>query len=477
MRQISGSDAFFLYADKPGRHQHVSTIYLYDPSTAPGGSVAFQTILDHVRDRIGTSRIFRQRLVEVPLDLDYPYWIHDARFDLEFHVRHIALPKPGDWRQFCILASRLHARPVDLRRPVWEMYVIEGLDQVSWLPGGAFAVMVKVHQVAIDDVTGDDFTIALHDLEALPEPEAIKRRWFAEQEPTRAQLLALAWFNNARKLVETGQSLLENLPGIGGRGVDPDDILHLDEEPAPHTRFDVRVTPHRVLAPFPFDIAAAERIQAAVADASLSDIVLTVCSGALRRYLADKGELPDESLYALVPLHELPADQAGVPGHRVRPTRIRLMTDIDDALERLVLIREEMAEAKARKPISAEELSGMQDMLPASAMTFAARPLGARSGPGKRYRENHNTVISIHPGPLKTLYLCGARLVGYTGLAALMDNLGLNHTVTTYDGKVTIAPVCDRQMMPDPAFYYDCLKNAFAELREAAESVTLNQNR
>ena len=471
MRQLSGSDAFFLYSDKPGRHQHISTIYLYDPSTAPGGKVDFLTILEHVRDRIGTSRIFRQRLVDVPLNLDYPYWIHDANFDLEFHVRHIALPQPGDWRQFCILASRLHSRPVDLKRPVWEMYVIEGLDNVAWLPKGAFAVMVKVHQVAIDDVTGDDFTIALHDLHSRPEPEEVKRRWFSEQAPTQAQLLSLAWFNNARKLVETGQSLLEEFAGGGGRRIDPDEVLHLDEDDAPRTRFDEPITPHRVLAPFTLDLAAAEVINAVVADATLSDIVLAVVSGALRRYLADKGELPEESLYALVPLHVHPADQEGVPGHRVRPIRVRLMTDIDDPLERLATIREEMAEAKALKPITAEELSDMQDMLPATAMTFAARTIGAGIGPGKRYRENHNTVISIHPGPIETLYLCGARLVGYTGLAALMDNLGLNHTVTTYDGKVTIAPVCDRQMMPDPAFYYECMRAAFGELYEAARAV------
>ena len=468
MRQLSGSDAFFLYADKPGRHQHISTIYLYDPSTAPGGKVDFLTILEHVRNRISTSRIFRQRLVDVPLNLDYPYWIHDAHFDLEFHVRHIALPQPGDWRQFCILASRLHARPVDMKRPVWEMYVIDGLDNVAWLPKGAFAVMVKVHQVAIDDVTEDDFTIALHDLKATPEPEEVKRRWFSEQEPTAAQLLSLAWFNNARKLVETGQSLLEDFPGIGGRRIDPEDVLHLDDAEAPHTRFDEPVSPHRVLAPFTFGTAAIDVIKSAVPDATLSDIVLTVCSGALRRYLAEKGELPRESLYALVPLHVHPAGQEGVPGHRTRPLRLRLMTDIDDPLERLAMIREEMAEAKALRPITAEELSDLQDMLPATAMTFAARTIGARVGPGKRYRVNHNTVISIHPGPLETLYLCGARLVGYTGLAALMDNLGLNHTVTTYEDKITIAPVCDRQMMPDPAFYYECLRDAFEELHETA---------
>ena len=468
MRQLSGSDAFFLYSDKPGRHQHVSTIYLYDPSTAPGGKVDFQTVLEHMRARIGTSRIFRQRLVHVPLNIDYPYWIYDKHFDLEFHVRHIALPRPGDWRQFCILASRLHARPVDMHRPVWEMYVIDGLDNVSWLPKGSFALMVKVHHIALDDVTEDDFTIALHDLAAVPEPEEVKRRWFSEQEPGSAQLLALAWFNNAIKLLDTGQTLMDRLPAVGGRAVDPDDVLHFDEQSAPKTRFDNRVSPHRVLAPFTFGLDDVALIKAAVPDAGLNDVVLTVVSGALRLYLTDKKELPDESLYALVPLHVHHESDEGVPGHRVRLIRVKLMTDVEEPLERLASIREELAEAKAFKPISAEEMSDMQDALPSAAMTFAARTIGARLGPGKRYRQNHNTVISIHPGPTQTLYLCGARLVGYTAMASLMDNLGLNHTATTYDGKLTIAPVCDRRMMPDPAFYYECLRSSFDTLRSAA---------
>jgi len=470
MRQLSGSDAFFLYSDKPGQHQHISTIYLYDPSTAPGRKVDFLTILEHVRDRIGTSRIFRQRLVDVPLSLDYPYWIHDKHFDLEFHVRHIALPHPGDWRQFCILASRLHARPVDLKRPVWEMYVIEGLDNVAWLPKGSFAVLVKVHQAAIDDVTEDDFTVALHDLAAIPETEETKRRWFSEQEPGSGQLLAMAWFNNAIKLIESGQSLLDRLPIVGSRRVDPDDILHFDDEDAPKTRFDDRISPHRVLAPFTFEIAEMETISKAVPDASLNDVVLAVCSGALRRYLIAKNELPEKSMYALVPLHVHDEGDEGIPGHRVQLIRIRLMTDIDDALERLASLRDEMAHSQALQPISADELMEMQDVLPSTAMVFAAKTISARMGPGKRYRENHNTVISIHPGPTKPLYLCGAQLVGYTGMAALMDNLGLNHTATTYDGKLTIAPVCDRRMMPDPALYFECLRGSFCELRDAAKS-------
>ncbi len=492
MRQLSGSDAFFLYSDKPGRHQHVSTIYLYDPSTAPGGKVDFQTVLEHMRERIGTSRIFRQRLVHVPLNVDYPYWIYDKHFDLEFHLRHIALPRPGDWRQFCILASRLHARPLDMHRPVWEMYVIDGLDNVSWLPRGSFALLVKLHHVALDDVTEDDFTVALHDLAATPEPEAVKRRWFSEQEPGAAQLLALAWFNNAIKMLDTGQTLVDRLPALGGRAVDPDDVLRFDEQPAPKTRFDDSVSPHRVLAPFTFGLDDMAVIKAAVPDASLNHVVLAIVGGALRLYLSDKKALPDESLYALVPLHvhyandhsasnhyasNHHASKDGIPGHRVRLIRIKLMTDLADPLERLASIREEAAEANALKPISAEEMSDMQDALPSVAMTFAARTIAARLGPGKRYRQNHNTVVSIHPGPTQTLYLCGARLVGYTAMAALMDNLGLNHTATTYDGKLTIAPVCDRRMMPDPAFYYECLRSSFEALRSAAEGAVLPTGR
>jgi WS/DGAT/MGAT family acyltransferase len=468
MRQLSGSDAFFLYSDKAGKHQHVSTIYLYDPSTAANGQVDFQTILEHVRERLGTSRIFRQRLVNVPLNLDYPYWIHDAHFDLEFHVRHIALPHPGDWRQFCIMASRLHARPVDLRRPVWEMYVIEGLDNVSFLPRGAFAVLVKVHHVAIDDVTEDDFTVALHDLVAAPEPEEAKRRWFSEKQPGSTQLLGLAWFNNTVKLLETGQALLDKLPFVGSNPTRPEEVLHFDDAPAPRTRFNRNISPHRVWDACFFDLADLEAIAAAVPGAGVTEAVLAICSGALRGYLEEKHELPEQSLYALVPAHVRKSGDAEVPGHRVQLIRVRLTTDRTDPLNRLAAIREEVTEAGALRPISGSEMSELQDVLPATAMTLAARTIAARVGPGKHFRENHNTVVSILPGPAQPLYLCGARLKAYTGMAAIMDNLALSHMVTTYDGTVAIAPVCDRKIMPDPGFYSECLNAAFTELKDAA---------
>ncbi len=137
MKQLSGMDASFLYFETPNAPGHVFSVWIYDQSSAPGGKVTFKGILEHVNSRLHVSRTFRQRLVQVPLGLDHPYWIEDPDFDLEYHVRHIALPRPGDWRQFCIQVARLHSRPLDRSRPLWEMYVIEGLDDIVGLPGAA----------------------------------------------------------------------------------------------------------------------------------------------------------------------------------------------------------------------------------------------------------------------------------------------------------------------------------------------------
>ena len=162
MRQLSGQDASFIYSERPHAPTHITSISVYDPSTAPGGAVTFKGILAHLEARLHLARAFRQKVVRVPLDLDHPYWVEDSEFDLEYHVRHIALPKPGDWRQFCIQAARLHARPLDLSKPLWELYVIEGLDNVEDVPPGAFAFVLKIHHAAVDGKSGVEMITAIH---------------------------------------------------------------------------------------------------------------------------------------------------------------------------------------------------------------------------------------------------------------------------------------------------------------------------
>ena len=144
MQQLSGLDSSFLYLETGTTPMHIGSLSIYDQSTAPGGRVTFKEILEFFEQRLHKARAFRQRIARVPLSLDHPYWIEDPDFDLEFHVRHIALPRPGDWRQLCIQAARLHARPLDMRKPLWEAYVIEGLDNVEGVPKDSFALVLFV---------------------------------------------------------------------------------------------------------------------------------------------------------------------------------------------------------------------------------------------------------------------------------------------------------------------------------------------
>ena len=206
MQQLSGMDSIFLATERLGVPQHIGGVSLYDQSTAPGGKVRFKDILNIFESRAHLSPIFRRRLVEVPLGLDQPYWVEDKEFDPEFHVRHVALPKPGDWRQLCILSARIHSRPLDLARPLWEAYVIEGLDGVAGVPSGSFALLTKVHHSAMDGVTGMQFYGALHDL--TPEPREIKRppAKLLETSPSTPELLTRAYFNNLFKTLADTQS-------------------------------------------------------------------------------------------------------------------------------------------------------------------------------------------------------------------------------------------------------------------------------
>lgn len=468
MRQLSGSDAYFLYSDQPGRHQHVSTIYLYDPSTAPGQTVSFETILKHVEERLSSSRLFRQKLVHVPLKLDYPYWIEDPHFEIEFHVRQLALPQPGDWRQFCTQVSRLHARPLDMNRPVWEMYVIEGLDHVPFLPEGAFAVVTKVHHSAIDDVTENDLTAALHDLQ--PEVVAVESGnvWRSENPPGNLELLSLAWFNNTTKLLETGQMVWDKLPWVGDQAHEAGETLHLGEDAAPPTRFDQPLTPHRVWDARFFSLDDLDTIADMVPDASRDDVVLAIISGALRYYLDSKDELPDHSLWAMLPIHVQRENERGIPGHRVQLARAELMTETEDIFDRFEAIHEEMNRVNSEDVLSASEISELQEVLPSTTMALAARTIVASLGPGEHFRENHNAIVATVPGPSQTLYFCGAQLIGFTGMGIVMDKLGLSHTVTDYDGQLAIAAVSDRAIMPDSEYYAQCLQAAFDELLQVA---------
>ena len=305
MKQLGILDSAFINLEQANTPQHVGGLGIYDPSTAPGKFVRFKDVIANFEQRLNRLPLFRTRLVEVPGGIDRPYWVKDANFDVEFHIRHIALPQPGDWRQLCIQVARLHARPLDMSRPLWECYVIEGLDNIANLPEGSFAVYTKMHHSLVDGAGGTSFMAALHDLEPDPKPgtEESDSPLLVDRNPSTAELMGRAGVNNVKNSLGTLRGAVQ-LTGEFGRfalKLARKEIPMPDVQ-APRTRFNGPVGPYRVFEAENFPLAEFKAAKDATG-VKLNDIALAVVGGALARYLEAKGETPEGSLAAGLPVN------------------------------------------------------------------------------------------------------------------------------------------------------------------------------
>jgi WS/DGAT/MGAT family acyltransferase len=466
MRQLSAHDASFLYSDTAHSNANVTLLHIYDQSTAPGGKVRFKSILAHIESRIEKLPGFRQKLHRVPLDLDFPYWVDDENFDLEYHVRHIALPKPGDWRQFCIQASRIHARPLDLNRPLWEMYVIEGLDSFLDLPQGTFALLTKTHHAAIDIEHGSEITMLLHDLSPEPQVPAPPAPWFPDRAPRRLPMLARGVANSMSASLGLAGPFGRALRRAAPLAVELMGEWLLPSRHMPVTRFNSIVSPHRVFETRRFLLDEFKAIRTLVEGATVNDAVLAVCGGGLRRYLELHGELPSASLSAMAPFYVRDPDPAAAEAPRqLSWTRVELGTDLADPVERLARVRAQTSSSDViARAVGARELTEAGHHMPAATLALAGTWLGrATSGLGRYAPLAHCTITNV-PGPKVPLYLCGARMTYFSAIMPISDGNGLVFAVTSYDDKVVISPTSCRELMPDPAVFAQCVRDSFQEL-------------
>jgi WS/DGAT/MGAT family acyltransferase len=470
MEQLSGLDASFLYFETRNSPTHIGSFAIYDQATAPGGRVTFTGILKNVESRLHLARCFRQKLVHVPFDLDHPYWIEDPDFDIEFHVRHIALPHPGDWRQLCIQIARLHARPLDLSKPLWEMYVIEGLDNVEGAPPGSFAVMTKIHHAAIDGVSGAELATAIHDIE----PEAVvappEKPWVPERDPSLIELAVRSTANNIRSPFRLARMLARNASGFTTLFLrDPVKEVENSGE-VPRTRFNSTVSPYRVIEGRSFSLQDFRDIRKRVPGATVNDVVLTICSGALRCYLDAHGELPQASLSALAPISVRTEEEKGTAGNKISMMSVTLHSDEVDPLERLRKIQKTTKASKATsQAVGARAMTDATQFMPGVLAGLAAR-VYTSLGLATRIKPIGNTIITNVPGPQIPLYFTGARMVALHGMGPVMDGMGLIHPVFSYSGQISIAVTACREQMPDPGFYAQCLQDSFDALKAASEA-------
>jgi diacylglycerol O-acyltransferase len=468
MKQLSGSDTFFLLGEHGNVYKHIALLTIYDASTAPKGSVRFKDVLRHFTERLHTHPVFRRRLVTPPLGIDRPYWVEDKSIDLEFHIRHIALPKPGDWRQLMIQAARLHSRPLDRVHPLWEAYIIEGLDNIPKLPPGSFAMLLKLHHSAVDDVTGVQLTEKLHAARAEVPPAASEPAMITlEMPPVTFELLTRTLPHTFERIGQLGRLAVRTTGMAAALGKEQleklsgarDDTLAL--APPPHTRFNNPVSANRVTEGFGMPHSRIDRVREKLPGTSAHDVVVATVGGGLRRYFAARKELRDQSLVAFMPV------EMGTPGSSAntvsQPALIQVYTNIADPIERLRAVSQDSSKA----PLDTESMgsalfANLLDVAPAFVSNFVVSKLVTR---------NYNLSLSTVAGPETPLHLAGARAMCLYSFGMPADGAGLVVSGVSYNRVTWLSMVACREMLPDPAVFLRCMQESWGELQAAADAL------
>lgn len=469
MEQLSGQDASFVYLETPNTPMHIGSVAIYDPSTAPGGFVRFKDILRHIEGRLDKARSFRQKLVRVPLDLDHPYWVEDANFDLEYHVRHVALPQPGDWRQLCIQVARLHARGLDMTKPLWEFTIVEGLDNIPGIPKGSFALVSKVHHAAIDGMSGVELSAAVHDLEPRAVPEVPPSTWKPEENPKLAEMLMRTWLASVSQPLRFAKTLANTVPGIArlGKEIAGGDVSLKSARLAPQTIFNGKVGPHRVFDGVVFPLAGIRAIKEHIDGATVNDVILAIIGGALREYLTGRDALPKSSMTAMAPISVRAEGEKESLGNLVSAMMVQLGTHIADPVERLHYIHGEVKNSKAMtNAVGARTLTDYSQFMPSALAGLGAR-LYTRLGVANLHSPAFNCVATNVPGPRVPLYFAGAKMVRMMGTGPVFDGMGLINTIYSYGPEIAISFTSDRAILHDPAVYAQALQRSYEALRDA----------
>lgn len=467
MEQLESLDSAFIYLETRNAPMHIGSVQLYE-GVEP--TFNFDRYRELIRSRLPLSPVFRRRAVRVPMNLGRPYWVEDPLFDLDLHLEHVSVPRPGGWKELRALAQDRFSTALDPGRPLWSMTFVEGLDGISNLPPGSFAVISKVHHAAADGMGGVDLFSALWD----PTPEGRskipKDKWKPEKLPRRAGLLGRTFSHlvgQPAALARAGTALLKGSVSIGRELLTGDKHSPRLLFKAPRIRFNDLIETQRSFGGITLPLAGVKQIKDHVADATVNDVVLGVCAGGLRDYLEARGELPDDPLVAMVPISV--REEMARGSNRVSAMLASLETDTANPLKRLRGIIQSTQDSKAyTRAIGAATLTDSTQVVPFSLATAASR-LYSRMHVASHHRPPFNLIITNVPGPRSTLYLGGARMINVFGMAPVIDGLGAIIVVVSYDDHLTISINASRQLLPDIDDFLKGLLNSFEELKQAVD--------
>ncbi len=463
VKPISGYDAAFLYSDSSKSPMHIASLVVVE------GSIDFEGFKHNIATKLHQVPKFRQRLVNVPMNLGYPYWADDPNFDLDLHIQRIKLPDPADWETLRNLTASIFSTPLDLRRPLWSMTFVEGLNNVSQVPEGSVAVIAKVHHVMIDGMSGMGIMGVLlsFDPNDKPDMDAQPRAYKPDPLPNDLTLLAKSGVNFLKDPLKLPRVAGRTLMKVAQSQMNKQMQVQSDipkSAGAPRTIFNQSISPRRTWGTAILSLKRIKALKNAM-DATVNDVILAICSGGIRKYLLEKDKLPGQPLVANVPI-SIRKEDDGEMKNKISNMLIPIATQIEDPIERLEAIQEQTAKGKVRhKALGAKTLAKLADAVPFGLANLAAG-VYSRYNLNEFHRPPFNVTITNVPGPQFPLYMSGNKILSMFALTPVVDGLGLIIAVLSYNGQVSITATSDATTMPDADQFARYIRESANELEE-----------
>ncbi len=458
--RLTSIDASFLHQEGHSSHMHIGGVLIFE-----GPPPKFEDYLNHIRGRLHLVPRYRQKLATPPLETGRPLWVDDPSFNLEYHVRHSALPSPGTEEQLFLLAGRIASQPLDRSKPLWENWLIEGLED------GRFALIFKTHHSLVDGVSGVDLATVLFDVTPDPPPPPTDLEpWQPHVEPSQAELvlagvrgavrtttgIATRAVGAVTRPADTLSSLRDAAEGLG-------EIVWAGLNPAPETPLNVEIGPHRRFAVVRHELADYKEVKNALGG-TVNDVVLTVVSGSLARWLRSRGVRTEGlEMRALVPVSVRSTADRGTLGNKLTVMRGPLPVYIRDPVARLRFVSKAMDGLKeSKQAVGAATLAAVNSLAPptilaqASRLNFSTRLF--------------NLIVTNIPGPQVPLYVLGRKLVDLFPVAFLPEHHGLAVAIMSYNGNMDYGLLGDYDALPDIDVVADGIDASLAELLVAARA-------
>lgn len=471
MKELSGLDAAFLFLETPKMPMHIGGVSIIQ------GSLQFDDFREFVQDRLHIVDKLTQKLAMVPMSLDRPCWVDDPDFDLSLHLHKVTLPRPGGWKDLRNLASSLFSQQLNRERPLWEFIFVEGIDSIAQVPKGSVALISKLHHCGFDGKSGADLMSMLFDVS--PKPQSVSPAQPKIREPISGSvgLITKSIYHFLTRPVklpgllwDTGKSALKAVSLSRIQGVTSPTMPFS----AAKTSFNDTVEAGRVWNSAILDIKRVKTLRKAVQGATLNDVILAICAGALRRYLLEKNELPDKPLVAMIPVSTRTTEEKNDMGNQVFAMYVGLATDLDDPIKRLEKIHINTVIGKLYQDVTAAKgLMGYAELIPFGLASVAAE-LYTRAGIAKLHKPFFNVIITNVPGAQMPLYIAGHKLIAHMGAAPIFDGMGLIMPIYSYNGSISISPTSALNLMPDLDNFTQYISESVNELEKAVQQKMRN---